>query len=64
MLNNKEKIEELLQDGWILLTPTFDLNYLLNLGVEKVIKEIGFFIANTTSKLSNNLFSILGEDKD
>ena len=57
---SKYKKKLLIKQGWEEIIPTFDFNYLLEIGPDKIIEEAGFLISAFSEYTNRNPMAFLG----
>ena len=62
MTESKKKMEILERNGWKLVQPELDLEYLIKLGHEKVFKELGFFLSDLTKHCKENPLALFSKE--
>lgn len=60
----KQKKDILIKKGWEECRPEFDLNYFNEVSSKNLNKSLGYFISTVSKELSDNWFSIFGEQID
>ena len=58
----QKRIKFLEKRGWKLVEPEFNLDYLIELGPEKILKEVGYYFSDFAGQCSKNPFAFLSKD--
>jgi len=60
----KAKKEILVNKGWKEVVASFDLPYFLKGDINNNFKQIGYYVSSVSERVSQNIFSIFGEELD